>query len=161
MADTATILRSLHADLERQAHALNGDAAARGERRGIGRALQAIGAAIDEVDGDADEARQWNQRMQDMVRHCRADLHRDGLLDEVEYAALCADPGAVARLEDYDGVRREREQLRAQASEAIGLLEVAGHRNDTSLRDRCAVCFDRWPCDVEEARRALSGDADA
>ena len=44
-------------------------------------------------------------RLRDLVRHQRGALHDEGLIDDAEYAALAADAGAVARLQDYDEVR--------------------------------------------------------
>ena len=43
-----------------------------------------------------------NQRLRDLVRHQRMELHEAGLISDEEYAEIAADHGAVARLEAYD-----------------------------------------------------------
>jgi hypothetical protein len=40
--------------------------------------------------------------MMDLLRFCRAALHDEELISDVEYAALAADHDAVERLERYD-----------------------------------------------------------
>lgn len=45
------------------------------------------------------------QRMRDLVRQQRAELHQADLITDEEYAELCSDAGAVARLESYDEIR--------------------------------------------------------
>lgn len=48
---------------------------------------------------------EFNQRMWDLVRFMRADLHNDGLITDEEYTELAQDHAAVKRLEDYDVLR--------------------------------------------------------
>jgi hypothetical protein len=43
-----------------------------------------------------------NQRMWDLIRYERMDLHQQGLISDEEYAELAKDNAAVKRLEDYD-----------------------------------------------------------
>jgi hypothetical protein len=43
-----------------------------------------------------------NQRLFDLVRYKRSELHEDGLITDEEYATLAQEHGAVKRLEDYD-----------------------------------------------------------
>lgn len=43
-----------------------------------------------------------NQRLFDLVRYMRTELHVAGLITDDEYAALAQEHAAVARLEDYD-----------------------------------------------------------
>ena len=48
---------------------------------------------------DCDEV----QRLRDLVRYCRHQLHEEGLISDDEFTDLLANtPGAVARLEGYD-----------------------------------------------------------
>ena len=64
-----------------------------------------------------------NQRLWDLVRHQRAELHETDLITDEEYAMLAEDHPAVARLETYDSLR-----TRADAAEAV-LVEVRAWRN--------------------------------
>jgi hypothetical protein len=52
-----------------------------------------------------------NQRLRDLVRYQRCELHVAGLISEDEYASLAQDHGAVARLESYDGMRKRLTEL--------------------------------------------------
>lgn len=62
-----------------------------------------------------------NQRLWDLVRYSRGPLHDAGLLTNEEYALLAADHDAVARLEDYDKVRRECDEARKMLHECFVL----------------------------------------
>lgn len=64
------------------------------------------------------EARAEADRLRDLVRHQRGELHDAGLLTDEEYAALAGDHGAVARLEGYDEVRAESARLTRELAEA-------------------------------------------
>lgn len=59
-----------------------------------------------------------NQRLYDLVRQQRMELHAADLITNEEYAELAFEHSAVARLEDYDGIRAE---LAAAKSEVAGL----------------------------------------
>lgn len=48
------------------------------------------------------------QRMMDLIRHQRNELHEAGLITDGEFALLAQDHAAVARLEDYATLRKER-----------------------------------------------------
>lgn len=45
-----------------------------------------------------------NQRLFDLVRQCRSQLHTDNLISDDEYYELALEHGAVARLETYDRI---------------------------------------------------------
>lgn len=47
-----------------------------------------------------------NQRLWDLVRHQRIELHIVGLITDDEYAELAQDHGAVKRLEELDRTNR-------------------------------------------------------
>lgn len=51
-----------------------------------------------------------NQRMWDLIRYQRAELHEAGLITDDEYAELAKDHAAVKRLEDYDKALIEAKQ---------------------------------------------------
>lgn len=68
----------------------------------------------DDLRREVEELRADRLRLRDLVRHQRGPLHDAGLLTDEEYASLAADSGAVARLETYDSLRKERDALRAQ-----------------------------------------------
>jgi len=72
-----------------------------------------FGKQLAEVEAERDAALAENQRLADLVRHCRAELHEDGLITNEEYATLLADSGSVARLEGYDALRERVEALEA------------------------------------------------
>jgi hypothetical protein len=62
-----------------------------------------------------------NVRLFDLVRHCRASLHEEGLITDKEYAWLCAEAlmatspsggsPSARRLEDYDQLRERIKRL--------------------------------------------------
>lgn len=47
-----------------------------------------------------------NQRLFDLVRQARHELHMAELITDAEFAELATEPGAVSRLEGYDDSRR-------------------------------------------------------
>lgn len=55
-----------------------------------------------------------NQRLADLVRYQRMELHQTGLITNEEYAEIIQNPGAVNRLGGYDEIKAERDQLRAE-----------------------------------------------
>jgi len=62
------------------------------------------------------------QRMTDLVRYQRMELHETGLITDEEYAALVQVEGAVARLEGYDGVRKALAEERARLKNTVTAL---------------------------------------
>lgn len=62
-----------------------------------------------------------NQRLRDLVRYMRGELHDAGLITREEYTDLLSNtPGAVKRLEDYDAaVERVRAEARRAALAAL------------------------------------------
>jgi len=73
-------------------------------------------------------------RLRDLVRHQRGELHDAGLLTDEEYAALAADPGAVARLEGYDAMRADLATCRKA-------LINAGNAAGAHLSESCSTAF--------------------
>lgn len=69
-----------------------------------------------------DDLRAKLTRYHDLVRYARGGLFEANLLTDEEYATLVADHGAVARLESYDELRAELDQMRRRAEEARALL---------------------------------------
>lgn len=63
-----------------------------------------------------------NQRMRDLVRFARHFLHTEELITDTEYGEICQDHSAVARLEDYDALRVQLQQLQSRQAK---LLEAA------------------------------------
>lgn len=57
------------------------------------------------------------ERMSDLVRYKRAELHNDGLISDEEYAEIVQDHAAVARLEGYDAIKGELEGARKRIAE--------------------------------------------
>jgi len=58
-----------------------------------------------------------NQRLWDLARYARAVLHQDDLITDEEYAMLAEDHFAVARLEDYDVLRKDLDAEKARVKE--------------------------------------------
>lgn len=58
------------------------------------------------------EALNENERLRDLVRYCRHELLREGLITQEEFTALLDDDGeSVRRLENYDAMRDQIEAL--------------------------------------------------
>ena len=81
-----------------------------------------------------------NVRLFDLVRHCRANLHEEGLITDKEYAWLCAEaPMATSsggspsarRLEDYDQLR-ERIKRMEETLREIANQDYRGSRSTES-----------------------------
>ena len=78
-------------------------------------------------------------RLFDLVRYCRASLHEDGLITDMEYAWLAADAdlakGAGSpsprRLEEYDEIAKRLRSRERQLDEALQRIAI--------LRDEIAV----------------------
>jgi hypothetical protein len=54
------------------------------------------------------------ERLFDLVRYVRGELHQADLITDEEYAELAKYQGSVKRLETYDSITKERDQLRAE-----------------------------------------------
>ncbi len=86
-----------------------------------------------------------NVRLFDLVRYCRAELHEEGLIDDKEYAWICAEASmnkspsggsaSARRLEDYDELK-----------DRIKRLEKAGDKMHDWLMSK-----NRIGCDMEIA----------
>lgn len=67
-----------------------------------------------------------NQRLYDLVRWSRMELHRANLISDEEYVELAQDHSAVKRLENYDAsvaaLRAENQKLRGVCGEAYQLV---------------------------------------
>jgi len=99
-----------------------------------------------------------DQRLWDLVRHQRAELHDEDLITDEEYAALAFDHGAVGRLESYDELRADRDRLAADALSTrkaiLFILEAVGLEppNDP---DASAETMDPHVC-AQVARDSIS-----
>jgi hypothetical protein len=100
------------------------------------------------------------QRLWDLVRQQRSELHGDGLISDEEYAALASDGGAVARLETYDEMRADLHALRAALAEAQASLAAANARWE-EMRGALAyiVVARHESCDALKAHDPVAGDA--
>lgn len=92
--------------------------------------------------GKENEAlRAQRQRLFDLVRYQRAELHQAGLLSDDEYAEICesgatgTDAGSVARLETYDELRREVEAWRLTCKGKEGAY-IAMEKENEALRQK-------------------------
>ena len=84
-----------------------------------------------------------NQRLFDIVRYMRAEIHNAELITDDEYAELAMEHSAVDRLEDYDELRARLNKLEAAAREFVRKVECGEAR---SVRSYAAF------------REALGGD---
>lgn len=91
---------------------------------------------------DNERLRSAHQRLFDLARYCRMELHDVGLISDDEYAILVDDPDSLARLHGYDSMAEENERLRG---ELIRLKSVAGEI-DNDL--------------IDEALSATSGESE-
>jgi len=64
-----------------------------------------------------------NQRVHDLVRFMRTELHNEGLITDEEYVSLAGDSGALQRLEDYDAVIQKAKEA-AASKRPSGLVSV-------------------------------------
>ena len=83
------------------------------------------------------------ERLLDLVRYMRAELHDEGLITDEEYATLASvGAGSARRLEGYDALRAENARLR----DALGVMrdrvdEAMGHFARSGVRPPLlAVC---------------------
>ena len=65
-----------------------------------------------------------NQRLFDLVRQQRMELHNADLISDEEYLELAHEHSAVARLEDYDAMRERIRTLEAERDAAESALSV-------------------------------------
>lgn len=77
---------------------------------------------------------QDTQRLIDLVRYCRAELHCTDLITDEEYAELASITGSPARLRSYDAVTRE----------------LAQEREDRKLIDEAATKVDKQNAELRE-----------
>jgi len=54
------------------------------------------------------------QRLFDLVRYCRAELHKDRLITDEEYADLLTSRGSVERLHKYDRIIADRNKAQKE-----------------------------------------------
>lgn len=70
------------------------------------------------------------QRLFDLVRHCRIELHDEGLITDEEYAILADDPDSLSRLHGYDSLAEELARLRDERAVHVGEIEHLRAEND-------------------------------
>lgn len=95
-------------------------------------------ASVSAPVGEVSETLPNNQRLLDLVRFCRHQLHDEKLITNEEFAALVSvGAQAARRLEDYDAVNAERDSLRAVVVELEAVIEdmrsenrLHGHMTD-------------------------------
>lgn len=83
------------------------------------------------------ESRGEVERLTDLVRYQRAELHHEGLISDAEYADLVKVKGSPARLEGYDAMRAEVERLRENVESAmthLAMLRAGAGLGPTGLR---------------------------
>ena len=83
-----------------------------------------------------------NERMRDLVRYQRAELHAAKLITDEEYATLLSDHGAVARLEGYDALRARVATLEAALRDVLSRIEDAVDCDLVGEDWRCVTTYD-------------------
>lgn len=78
---------------------------------------------VEKVERERDELRKAVERLWDLCRHQRNELHSANLISDDEFAKFASDTGSVKRLETYDSVRHHRHELRKQRDELAAALE--------------------------------------
>lgn len=66
-----------------------------------------------------------NQRLFDLVRQQRAELHDAELINDAEYAALAMATGSVQRLETYDDLQSQLAALKLANEKLVELVKGA------------------------------------
>lgn len=112
-----------------------GDASMNGQRSSLLEFTDALLDAALELIAAARE----NQRLRDLVRYQRGELHEAGLIDDEEYAVIASDHAAVKRLETYDELKAAaRELIEVRAGLALLRAAVREHRDQKGM-DRCWI----------------------
>lgn len=75
------------------------------------------------------ELEKKNQRLSDLVRYKRHDLHNEDLISNEEYAELMQNPGAVSRLVGYDKAKAEFKSKLAELEQELA-REKSGRQFD-------------------------------
>lgn len=96
-----------------------------------------MAAKIKRLEGELAEARKPNQRLYDLVRHQRMELHEAELVTDEEYIKLAKDHSAVARLEDYDAIKAQLDQARKRRETLAALLNAAS--GWIQCTDNCSI----------------------
>jgi hypothetical protein len=74
------------------------------------------------------------QRLRDLVRYCRHQLHEEGLISDEEFTDLLSNtPGAVGRLEAYDKVIARTRARDAVVKDVVDALREARQTINTLL----------------------------
>lgn len=60
-----------------------------------------------------------NERLFDLVRYCRTELHEANLINDEEYAGIASTGGSIERIQAYDNLRAENSKLRQQLTRLI------------------------------------------
>lgn len=99
-----------------------------------------------------------DQRLLDLVRQQRMELHEVGLITDREYADLASDSGAVARLETYDQMRAQITALRKRCEDLRLFIEEWMPLVESAMRqaNRDGAEYDIQG-ELDEARKALRG----
>jgi hypothetical protein len=104
--------------------------------------------AAKEGEGLTFEMQTWKhvQRLTDLVRHQRSELHEAGLISDYEYERLAEDHGAVKRLEDYEGaIRAARLAATQPPQEFVRLVEGRSALEQTESRVELANSVMKLP----------------
>ena len=78
---------------------------------------------VEKVERERDKLGEAVERLWDLCRHQRNELHSANLISDDEFAEFASDTGSVKRLETYDSVRQQRDELRRQRDELAAALE--------------------------------------
>ncbi len=100
-----------------------------------------------------------NQRLADLVRYKRHDLHNEDLISNEEYAEIVANQGAVNRLEGYDTAKAKFKAERDQLITSLQRAEKEVERLTADLFGTAAVATrhaDQYIASLRELRERVS-----
>lgn len=117
-------------------------------------------AAGEEAVAELARVKGERDRLRDLVRHQRGELHDAGLITDEEYAALAADHGAVKRLEGYDEIRRQRDEA-VDERDALYRDYDAAYRAMAEVNPCAGHPTEPSPATLADAVRRLATERDA
>ena len=123
--------------LREERAALQSEAQWTGEQlAGVRAERDALREELERMKADA----KLNQRLYDLVRQMRAELHNEGLIDREEYARFASAKGGVQRLEDYDAIRARMESAEREAAALRDeLAQVKAEREREYVRQKNVI----------------------
>lgn len=96
-------------------------------------------AKVRTLERELNEAKKETERLFDLVRYQRAELHQENLISDDEYVALLADSESKKRLETYDDMRQQLTTAKDLIEKLVGALRGYPHEDIYTTCD-CMTC---------------------